>query len=373
MTGIEGQIEEGFTQLRTVAGDEGQRAGTPVLQVNGAPRRLRLDERQHFVDEIREGHEIAGERLRADEAEKSLDDLIEPLDLSGDDRHVPGNGCRRSGVIRLGGTGGDRGLRARPARMAPAHRLETEHRPHGPVGGKRFVRRVRPQLLLQQLEVDGHGVQRVLDLMRNAAEQPSQGRHLGRRLDARGPRVRVQPRADGLERPLQRREFVSARQVERHVGLTVTEAGQPGPDDMDGLDDSLRKGDRHEQCNPQRRHEGGGSGAHRLLQLVTNEHGGETDPDRAKRLVTKEEGLVDVEDGMVVDPAQLSEPATPKQLVEIEPREWSRSHECGRAVHDRASSGVDDRGIDDVARVGDTRLQDGPDTGVGPKRWDHVG
>ncbi len=153
----------------------------------------------------------------------------------------------------------------------------------------------------------------------------------------------------------------------------MTQASQPHPDDMNGLDDSPRESDREQQRHHQGGHEGGGGGAHGPLQLVTDEQRGETDPNRPKRLFSEEDGLVNFQDGLGVDTAKLSERATTKKLVQIEAAGQRRALECGRAVHNGASGGVDDHGIDDVGRVRDARLEDGPHTGVGTQCCYSVG
>ena len=144
----------------------------------------------------------------------------------------------------------ERGLHARPG--IPRRRPRCRRRPP-----RRPPPAAPDQLLLQQLEVDGHRVQRVLHLVRDARRQPAERDELARvaaqrrlaigalglrRLRAArlGP-VGRQLGADGVEEAPQLAELVLLGQVEPHVELAAAETREPAPDDVNRPQDQLRE------------------------------------------------------------------------------------------------------------------------------------
>ena len=104
----------------------------------------------------------------------------------------------------------------------------------------------RRQLLLQQLEMNGHRIQRVLHLVRDAGGQPADhrnaARQLGqlRRLDALRRR-RAQLRADLIEDVAELAELLVVAQIERRAEIAAAQARQAAADHVHRPQHELRE------------------------------------------------------------------------------------------------------------------------------------
>ena len=171
-------------------------------------------------------------------------------------------------------------------------------------------RRAALELLTQQFEVDGHRVERVLDLVGNAGGEAAEGGHALRQLRdllarlARG-RQRPQLLADRVEDAAQVLHL-GFLQVERHPELAAAQPSEAALDDVNGPQHGLgeqrgeEEGDRKRaECGEQRRADG-------VVELSLDEQCRDADADLAEGLALQQHRL-----------APLQGAGTAEDLVEL--------------------------------------------------------
>ena len=149
-------------------------------------------------------HRVKLQLFGPDETHEAGDHLVEPLDLGRDDIEV------LSRAAHLG------------RRFVAA--VEPQHRPHG----RARVALQPQQVLAHELEMDGHGVQRVSDFMRDAGHEAAE-------------RARRQLLTDGPKRFPDSFELFVRRQVDAADLFAAPQLHEAAVDDVNGAKDAGRQ------------------------------------------------------------------------------------------------------------------------------------
>ncbi len=242
------------------------------------------------------------------------------------------------------------------------------------------------ELLPEQLEVDRHRVEWVLDLMRDPRQDPPErcelarclhgwpngigrggGRRFGRSV-CRGVLLDAgrQPPADGLERLLHVRERPIRRQFETNIVFAAAQAAQSGPNHVNRCQDPVGQDQGDEEGCGQRPGHGDRRRTKGPLQLIADERGREAYSDCTEWRITEAQWLGDFQHGVLVDLTKLDQRVVLEKRGQVHAGRLRQAFQGRRTVGDRDARGVDDHGVGDVAAVGDARLEGGPDARVPP-------
>ena len=229
--------------------------------------------------------------------------------------------------------------------------VEPEHGPHG----RARVALQPQQVLAHELEMDGHGVQRVSDFVGHAGHQPAE-------------RARRQLLADGPERFPDSLELFVRRQVDAADLFAAPQLHEAAVDDVNGTKDAGRQHEADENRRRRQQHRRQQHRPERLREIVANQDGRETDANRAERRVAELERQHHLERAIGVDGANLRDRAAFEHGRKV--FSWFDLLAFGgrKAVRDGAAVVVDDGGVRDVVAVDGGRFQDRSNALVGAKR-----
>ena len=189
--------------------------------------------------------------------------------------------------------------------------------------------------------MDGHGVERVLHLVRHARRQPPQRRHAprelgdlaaGRALGGQAPHLR----ADRVEDAAQVLHL-GLFQVEGHAELAASEARQAALNDVNGTQHRLGQEERHQHRDQQRAGGRGQRRVHGIGHRSLHEQRRDADADVAEGLVFEQQRGPPLQRASAGGPdfAQLQQRVPRQQLVEAAGRGEHQAHLGGIAVRDR--------------------------------------
>ena len=252
LDGVLRQVEEHVSQLRGIARDQQTAVGAAAGNRDARAVRLGLHRIEHARHERRNRHGAELRFVGAHEFQEALDALVKAANLLLDDLDV---------------------LRGRLPRR---------------------------QLLLQQLEMNRHRIERVLHLVRDAGGEPADhrdaARQLGelRRLDALRRR-RAQLRADLVEHVTQLAELRVVPEIEPGAQVAAAEARQAAADYVHRLQHDLGEQHGGNHRDEQRDTRGQRRRRQRFVQVLLDQERRHADADLAERLIAERDRLAPLE------------------------------------------------------------------------------